>query len=473
MSVKTRFAPSPTGYLHIGGARTALFSWLYAKKHNGSFILRIEDTDKQRSTQEAVDVILEGMHWLGLQHDEGPFYQSEHMERYQNVILQLLDQDMAYKCYCSKEELDDMRERQMASKQKPRYDGRCRHLNAPPSGKEDILPVIRFKTPLDGQVVINDQVKGKITIKNQELDDLIIARSDGTPTYNFVVVVDDLDMGLTHIIRGDDHLNNTPRQINILKALDAPIPEYAHLPMILDEQGAKLSKRHGAANLLNYRDEGFLPQALINYLVRLGWSHGDQEIFSVEEMIQLFDLENVNKSASAINPDKLLWLNQHYIKNLDAKIVAEHLSFHMEKQAIDTQNGPSLEKIVRALSERSKTLLEMAQSSRYFFEDFEQYDEKAAKKNLKEAAIEPLQYLLDEFNQIENWDGKQLHQIVLSAVDKLDLKLGKIAQPLRIAVTGSGASPSIDITLELIGKKRVLNRIQKAIDFIKTVNKDT
>ena len=469
MSVKTRFAPSPTGYLHIGGARTALFSWLYAKKHHGSFVLRIEDTDKQRSTQEAVDVIIEGMHWLGLQHDEGPFFQSQHMERYQKVILQLLDQNKAYKCYCSKEELDNMREAQMENKQKPRYDGRCRHLKAPPPGKEDVLPVIRFKTPIDGQVVINDQIKGKIIIKNKELDDLIIARSDGSPTYNFVVVIDDLDMGLTHIIRGDDHLNNTPRQINILKALDAPIPEYAHLPMILDEKGAKLSKRHGAANLLNYRDEGFLPQALINYLVRLGWSHGDQEIFSIDEMINLFDLENVNKSASAINPDKLLWLNQHYIKTLDTAIVAEHLSYHMEKQGNNTKNGPSLEKIVSALSERSKTLVEMAQSSRYFFEDFEQYDEKAAKKNLKDTAIEALQYLLDEFKKIENWDGKDLHQIVLSAVDKLDLKLGKIAQPLRIAVTGSGASPSIDITLELIGKERVLQRIQKAIDFIKAI----
>ncbi|MFK5894257.1 MAG: glutamate--tRNA ligase [Pseudomonadota bacterium] len=467
MSVKTRFAPSPTGYLHIGGARTALFSWLYAKKHQGTFVLRIEDTDKKRSTQEAVDVILEGMHWLGLEHDEGPFYQSDHMQRYQDIIAQLLEQNKAYKCYCSKAELDTMREKQMANKQKPRYDGRCRHLQSPPSGKQDVSPVIRFKTPLDGQVVINDLIKGKIIIKNQELDDLIIARSDGTPTYNFVVVIDDLDMGLTHIIRGDDHLNNTPRQINILKALDATIPEYAHLPMILDEKGAKLSKRHGAANLLNYRDDGYLPQALINYLVRLGWSHGDQEIFSVEEMIQLFDLKNVNKSASAINPDKLLWLNQHYIKNLDRKIVAEHLAYHMQKQGIDTQNGPALEKIVSALSERSKTLLEMALSSRYFYEDFESFDEKAAKKNLKEAAIEPLQYLLDEFSKIENWDGKKLHQIVLSAVDTLDLKLGKIAQPLRIAVTGSGASPSIDITLELIGKERVLKRIQKAIDFIK------
>jgi len=468
MTIKTRFAPSPTGYLHIGGARTALFSWLYSKKHNGSFILRIEDTDKERSTQEAVDVIIEGMQWMGLEHDEGPFYQSQHTERYQQVIQQLLDENKAYKCYCSKDELDNMREKQKMAKQKPRYDGRCRHLTAPPPGKEDVSPVIRFKNPIDGKVIINDLIKGRIIIDNKELDDLIIARGDGSPTYNFVVVIDDLDMGLTHIIRGDDHLNNTPRQINILQALNATIPEYAHLPMILDEKGAKLSKRHGAANLLNYRDEGFLPQALINYLVRLGWSHGDQEIFSVDEMTQLFDLENVNKSASAINPDKLLWLNQHYIKNLDAKIIAKYLSYHMEKLGINMDKGPALEEIIAALSERSKTLVEMAQSSTYFFQDFEHFDEKAAKKNFKQAAIAPLQYLLDEFKQVETWIGKDLHQIVLSAVDQLDLKLGKIAQPLRVAVTGSGASPSIDITLELIGKQRVLARIQKAIDYIKS-----
>ncbi|MFK5986634.1 MAG: glutamate--tRNA ligase [Pseudomonadota bacterium] len=466
MLVKTRFAPSPTGYLHIGGARTALFSWLYAKKNQGTFVLRIEDTDKQRSTQEAVDVILEGMSWLGLNHDEGPFYQSQRNARYQQVLQQLLDENKAYKCYCSKEELDQMREKQMAAKLKPRYTGICRHLSAPPAGKENVHPVIRFKTPSEGVVVINDLIKGKIVIRNKELDDLIIARSDSSPTYNFVVVVDDLDMGLTHIIRGDDHLNNTPRQINILKALGAKIPEYAHLPMILDEQGAKLSKRHGAANLLNYREQGYLPHALINYLVRLGWSHGDQEIFSLDEMCNLFDLADVNKSASCINSEKLLWLNQHYIKSLEPKIVAQHLSYHMQKQGINTDNGPGLEKIVSGLAERSKTLVEMALSSRYFYHDFEHYDEKAAKKNLKAAAIAPLQYLLDEFTQITDWDGEKLHSIVKSAVDKLDLKLGKIAQPLRVAVTGSGASPSIDVTLELIGKERVLQRIKKAIEYI-------
>ena len=466
MTVRTRFAPSPTGYLHIGGARTALFSWLYARRHQGKFILRIEDTDRERSTQEAVDVILEGMQWLGLNHDEGPFYQTQRMDRYREVIQKLLDDGYAYKCYCSREELDAMREAQMANKEKARYDRRCRGLESPPAGKEDVAPVIRFKTDIDGEVVINDHVKGRIVINNKELDDLIIARGDGTPTYNLVVVIDDLDMGMTHIIRGDDHLNNTPRQINILKAMGAPIPEYAHLPMILDEQGAKLSKRHGAANLLNYREEGYLPEALLNYLVRLGWSHGDQEIFSIEEMIELFDLDDINKSASAINPDKLLWLNQHYIKEGDPQHVAEHLAWHMEKQGINTDNGPALSAIVTALAERSKTLVEMAQSSRYFFEDFAEFDDKAAKKNLKAAALEPLQKMLERFTAMTDWKGETLHQTVLDLAEELELKLGKVAQPLRVAVTGAGMSPSIDVTLELIGRERCLSRMAKAIAYI-------
>ena len=466
MTVKTRFAPSPTGYLHIGGARTALFSWLYAKKHQGQFVLRIEDTDRERSTQEAVDVILEGMEWLGLHHDEGPYYQTQRMDRYKEVIQQLLDDGHAYRCYCSKEELEAMREAQMANKEKARYDRRCRDLDEAPVDKIDVEPVIRFKTRLDGEIVINDHVKGQIVIKNEELDDLIIARGDGTPTYNLVVVIDDLDMGMTHIIRGDDHLNNTPRQINILKAMGAPIPEYAHLPMILDEKGAKLSKRHGAANLLNYRDEGYLPEALLNYLVRLGWSHGDQEIFSVDEMIELFDLDDINKSASSINPEKLLWLNQHYIKESDPQKVAEHLAWHMEKLDINTDNGPALSEVVSALAERSKTLVEMAQSSRYFYEDFDEFDEKAAKKNLKAGALEPLQQMLAKFSEIAEWDGEALHQIVLDVAEALELKLGKVAQPLRVAVTGAGMSPSIDITLQLIGRERCLSRMQKAIDYI-------
>ncbi|MCK5696513.1 MAG: glutamate--tRNA ligase [Gammaproteobacteria bacterium] len=468
MTVRTRFAPSPTGYLHIGGARTALFSWLYAKRHQGKFVLRIEDTDRERSTQEAVDVIIEGMQWLGLHHDEGPFYQTQRMDRYKEVIQHLLDEGYAYKCYCSREELDVMREAQIANKEKARYDRRCRGINTIPEGKEGIAPVIRFKTGIEGEVVINDHVKGRIIINNKELDDLIIARGDGTPTYNLVVVIDDCDMGITHVIRGDDHLNNTPRQMNILKAMDAKIPEYAHLPMILDEQGAKLSKRHGAANLLNYRAEGYLPEALLNYLVRLGWSHGDQEIFSIDEMIELFDLDDINKSASSINPEKLLWLNQHYIKESDPNDVAKHLAWQMQEQGINTDNGPELSQIVTALSERSKTLLEMAHSSRYFFEEFDEFDEKAAKKNLKAAALEPLQEMLSQFSAMTEWKGEQLHQVVLDVTEKLELKLGKVAQPLRVAVTGAGMSPSIDVTLELIGRERCLARIKKAIAYIET-----
>jgi len=468
MTIKTRFAPSPTGYLHIGGARTALFSWLYAKKNNGQFILRIEDTDTQRSTQEAVDVILEGMQWLGLNHDEGPYYQSQRSERYEQVLQQLLDNNQAYYCYCSKEELDDLRQGQMERKEKPRYNQKCRHLSAPPAGKEDIKPVIRFKTDNDGSVVINDLIKGTTTVNNSELDDLIIARSDGSPTYNFVVVVDDLDMGLTHIIRGDDHYNNTPRQMNILKALGADLPQYAHLPMILDEHGAKLSKRHGAANLLNYREQGYLPQALLNYLVRLGWSHGDQEIFSVDEMIQLFDLKDVNPSASSINPDKLLWLNQEYIKNSPVEEVLPHLEYHMNQLNISMNDGPELKDVIPALAERSKTLVELAENSRYFYQDFSEYEEKAAKKNLKANAVDGLQTLLENLQKLDNWEQESLHQVVIESAEQLEVKMGKIAQPLRVAITGRSASPSIDITMKLIGKARTLNRIKNAIDYIKS-----
>lgn len=466
MSIKTRFAPSPTGYLHIGGARTALFSWLYAKKNNGQFILRIEDTDKERSTQEAVDVIIEGMEWLGLTHDEGPFYQSQRTQRYKEVIQQLLDKGLAYRCYCSREELDTLREGQMQRKEKPRYNQKCRLLNSVPEGKENIEPVIRFKTPNNGSVEINDLIKGQTIINNSELDDLIIARGDGSPTYNFVVVVDDLDMGLTHIIRGDDHYNNTPRQINILNALEAELPQYAHLPMILDEKGAKLSKRHGAANLLNYREEGYLPHALLNYLIRLGWSHGDQEIFTLEEMIQLFDLKDVNKSASSINPEKLLWLNHEYIKNSDPQHIAEHLQYHINKNNVDTNNGPELSDVVSALAERSKTLVEMLNASLYFYQDFDCYDEKAAKKNLKANAIDGLQTLLDNLNTITEWTKENLHAVVIDSAEQLDVKMGKIAQPLRVAITGGSSSPSIDITLKLLGKEKSITRIQKAIDYI-------
>lgn len=376
MTVKTRFAPSPTGFLHVGGARTALFSWLYAKSKGGKFVLRIEDTDIERSTQEAVDAILEGMTWMGLTWDEGPFYQTKRFDRYKDLIQKLLDEKKAYKCYCSKERVNDLREKQEAAGEAPRYDGKCRDLEP----QENDLPfVIRFKNPKEGSVAFDDHVRDHIEFSNTELDDLIIQRTDSTPTYNFCVVVDDWDMQITHVVRGEDHINNTPRQINILKALGAPIPEYAHVAMILGDDGAKLSKRHGAVSVMQFRDDGYLPEALKNYLVRLGWSHGDQEIFSEAEMIELFTLDRVNKAPSAFNNDKLIWLNQHYIKTLDPAYVAEHLQWHMQTQNIDMTNGPALSDVVTALAERAKTLVDLASSSRYFFEEYKEFDATAAK----------------------------------------------------------------------------------------------
>jgi len=465
MTIKTRFAPSPTGDLHVGGARTALFSWLYARKHGGKFVLRIEDTDLERSTQKSVDAIFEGMEWLGLSHDEGPFYQTKCFDRYKEIIQQLLEQGDAYYCTCSREELDALREQQKANKEKPRYNGKCRELNHT-SG------VIRFKTPKDGKVVINDLVKGDIVVDNKELDDLIIARSDGTPTYNLTVVVDDMDMAISHVIRGDDHVNNTPKQINILKALGAELPKYAHVPMILGSDGARLSKRHGAVGVMQYRDDGYLPNALLNYLVRLGWSHGDQEVFSIEEMIELFDLDDCNVSASTFNTEKLLWLNHQYIMNSEPSYVAKHLQWHMDNQGIDCSNGPELVNVVKAQRERSKTLVEMAAGSRYFYQEFDEYDEKAAKKNFKQGAGEVLQTLMDKFSQLDEWNGEVLHQIVLDTAESMTLKLGKVAQPLRVAVSGAGVSPAIDITLSLLGREKTLARMARAIEEVKERNKD-
>ena len=467
MTIRTRFAPSPTGYLHVGGARTALFSWLYARKHNGKFILRIEDTDLERSTQESVDAILQGMDWLGLSYDEGPYYQTQHFGRYKEVIQQLLDQGDAYRCYCSKEDLEQLREQQMANKEKPRYNGKCRHLTEPQVDKDF---VVRFKNPVDGAVIINDLVKGDITVANRELDDLIIARTDGSPTYNLTVVVDDMDMHITHVVRGDDHVNNTPRQINILKALKAELPKYAHLPMILGSDGARLSKRHGAVSVMQFRDEGYLPEALLNYLVRLGWSHGDQEIFSIDEMIDNFSLEAINVSASAFNMEKLLWLNHHYIMNSDPAHVAKHLVWHLEQLGIDSAQGPGLVDVVLAQRERCKTLVEMAAASLYFYQDFDGYDEKAAKKNFTAGSDQVLANLHDEFSQLQDWDREALHTTVINLAEKMAVGLGKVAQPLRVAVCGSAMSPAIDITLSLLGKETTLARIQKAIKYVQSLN---
>jgi glutamyl-tRNA synthetase len=458
--IVTRFAPSPTGLLHIGGVRTALFSWLYARRHGGKFILRVEDTDRERSTDEAVRVILDGMRWLGLNEDEGPYYQTRRYDRYREVIQQFLDQGLAYRCYCSKEELEALRERQLANKEKPRYDGRWRDSQqAPPPG---VVPVIRFRNPLDGEVVVEDLVHGRTVFHNSELDDLIIQRSDGNPTYNFCVVVDDWDMGVTHVIRGDDHLNNTPRQINMLRALGATPPVYAHVPMILGSDGAKLSKRHGAVSVLEYQKEGFLPDALLNYLVRLGWSHGDQEIFTREEMIAAFDIAHVGKAASAFNQDKLLWLNQqHIIKAPQATLVAA-LREQLALLGVTSEDQGLLGGVVEALRERAKTLKEMAAASLFFFRE-PVMDEKAAAKHLTAEARALLAELAAAFALAPEWTAPALHTLLQEFAAARTLGLGKVAQPLRVAVTGGTVSPPIDATLALLGRARVLARLQGAL----------
>ena len=467
MTIRTRFAPSPTGMLHIGGVRTALFSWLYARRHSGTFILRVEDTDRERSTDEATQVILDGMQWLGLAADEGPFYQTRRMDRYREVIDEFLRTDRAYHCYCSKEELDAMRARQQAAKQKPRYDGTCRHGR---QARPGVSPVVRFKNPLDGTVVVEDAIHGNVLFENTELDDLIIARSDGTPTYNFCVVVDDMDMKVTHVIRGDDHLNNTPRQINMLEALGATLPVYAHVPMILGPDGAKLSKRHGAVSVLQYREDGYLPEALLNYLVRLGWSHGDQEIFSIEEMTQFFDIADVNKSASAFNPEKLLWLNQQHIMRASPQRLAQFLKPQLALLGIHTDDEAKLIAVARAQQERAKTLKEMAQNSGFFFRDIDTYDAKAAQKNLTADARKALQALHGNLQAVAVWDKESIHGVLQAQSTESGLALGKIAQPLRVAVSGTGVSPPIDITLEVLGRSETLKRLVRAIEWIDAAN---
>jgi len=462
MKVRTRFAPSPTGYLHVGGARTALFSWLFARKHGGAFILRIEDTDLERSTAESINAILEGMTWLGLEYDEGPFYQTKRFERYNEVIDDLMGRGLAYRCDCSRERIDALREQAMKRKEKPRYDGHCRNREVDPGRPH----VIRFRNPDDGLVVVDDMVRGKVVFDNRELDDLIIRRSDGSPTYNLTVVVDDSDMEISHVIRGDDHLNNTPRQINILRAMGLEPPRYAHLPMILGDDGARLSKRHGAVSVMQYMEEGYLPEALLNYLVRLGWSHGDQEIFSIDEMIQKFDIEDVNKAASSFNTEKLDWLNQQYIKNSDPYHIAHLLSPHLGRRGIDPTEGPDLVEVVKAQQERAKTLEEMAGISEFFYRDFEEYDEKAAKKNLRPVAREALQLMRETLAVLPDWTPEDLHQAVLDVATTLDVKMGKVAQPLRVAIVGRAASPGIDITLHLVGRDACLRRIDRALEYI-------
>ena len=464
--IRTRFAPSPTGYLHIGGARTALFSWAYARKHGGRFVLRIEDTDLERSTPESVRAILDAMDWLGLTYDEGPHYQTARMARYDEVIKQLLTEGKAYRCYCSKEELESMREQQRAAGVKPRYDGRWRDSKeTPPAG---IDPVIRFKNPLEGAVVIDDLIKGSVIVQNSELDDLIIARADGTPTYNFCVVVDDWDMQITHVIRGDDHLNNTPRQINILKALGATIPKYAHVPMILGADGERLSKRHGAVSVMQYAEDGYLPEALLNYLARLSWSHGDEEIFSLEQFVEWFDVTDVAGSPAKFNPEKLLWLNQHYIKQSSNARLATLLAPRLAAADITFKNGPQLEHVVELLKERATTLNDFVDMVRYFYHapviaaELAELYLTSHQAELLSAARDALAATL--------WDKTAIAASLKNVAAAQGAKFPALAMPLRVALTGSTQTPSIDATIELLGQGETLRRLERALESIVSPN---
>ena len=459
--VVTRFAPSPTGSLHIGSVRTALFCYLLAKHHKGQYILRIEDTDLERSTQASVDNILQGLQWLGLEHDEGPYYQTQRFDRYKEVIKQLIEKGHAYRCECSKEHLEAVRESQKAAKEKHKYDGTCRLKNIPDSTDKPF--VVRFKNPQAGSVIFNDMVKGRIEISNDELDDLIIARTDGSPTYNFTVVVDDWDMKVTHVMRGDDHINNTPRQINILKALEAPVPAYGHMPMILGADGKRLSKRHGAVNVMQYQEAGYLPHALLNYLVRLGWSHGDQEIFSAKEMIDYFDVKHINSAASCFDLEKLNWLNQHYIKTMPVAELVSCALPYFEKAGVNFNNGPKLESVIIALRERCKTLVELVEKSDFLFNDSVSIDPTVASKVFNTETVGLLTKLITKFELLDRWDPETIHACCQDFAKDAEIKLGMIAQPLRVAVTGGTISPSIDVTLALVGQSRTISRIKAAI----------
>ncbi len=464
MSVVTRFPPSPTGYLHVGGARTALFNWLYARQQGGRMVLRIEDTDRERSTEESVQAIFDGLDWLGLDHDEGPYFQTQRFDRYKEVIQQLLDTGHAYPCFCSKERLDAVRAGQMETGEKPRYDGHCRQLE---SFDPDAPAVIRFRNPDVGDVVWQDLIKGEIRIANSELDDLVIARSDGSPTYNLTVVVDDMDMGISHVIRGDDHVNNTPRQINILAALDAELPAYGHVPMILGEDGARLSKRHGAVSVMAYREDGFLPQAMLNYLVRLGWSHGDQEIFSLEEMIDKFDLAKVQKAAARFDIEKLKWLNQHYIKaSAPADLVDEYL-WQLGRLGVDVAGGPRPDQVIAAHQERCKTLKELAESTRFYYQPPSAYAEKDAQKHFKAQTPDLLEDLLDRSRALQDWSGAAMHAAVEAVAQAHEVGMGKVGQPVRVAVSGAGNTPSLDVTLELLGREQTEARLAAAITYLR------
>jgi glutamyl-tRNA synthetase len=463
MTIRTRFAPSPTGYLHIGSVRTALYAWLFARHHGGEFLLRIEDTDRQRSTQAAIDAIHEAMAWLGLEADAEPLYQTARADRHRARLDDLLEANLAYRCYCTADEIEAMRAEAMAAGLKPRYDGRCRERK---TVREGVEPVVRFKNPTSGAVVVDDLIKGRITFDNAELDDLIIARSDGTPTYNFVVVVDDIDMQISHVIRGDDHLNNTPRQINLYRAFGAVVPQFAHLPMIHGPDGAKLSKRHGAVNVLEYRDMGFLPAGLLNYLLRLGFADGDREIFSIDEMVAAFDLSRVSRSASRFDPEKALWVNQQHMLTTPVDELAELLRRQLERQQLDPDSGPPLAAVVEALRERSQTVQEMADRAHCYFEEYEAFDAKSAEAHLLPAAAPALTALKAALAGLVDWTEADTEAAVKRVAGELELKLGKVAQPLRVALTGRAASPGIGTTLVLVGRERTLARIDRALTHI-------
>lgn len=460
--VRTRFAPSPTGFLHIGGARTALFCWLAARATGGQFILRIEDTDRERSTDESVQAILDGLAWLGLDADEGPIYQSSRMAEYGAALKSLLASGRAYRCYCSKERLDQLREDAMNNGEKPRYDGHCRDLSEVPYGVD---PVIRFRNPDDGEVRFEDRIRGSIAVANAELDDLVLARADGSPTYNLAVVVDDLAMDINLVIRGDDHINNTPRQINLYHALGAQPPEFAHVPMILGDDGARLSKRHGAVSVLAWRERGYLPEAMINYLARLGWSHGDREQFTRAELVSLFRIEDVNRKAARFDTEKLDWLNQQYLRSLPTSAVRPELDWHLRQAGLDPAAGPAAEALLGVQADRCATLAEVVEQSRPFYADFDDFEPGAAKKHLRPVAAEPLLALREELIDCE-WTQDALGEAVHRTAESLGVGMGKIGQPLRVALMGCGSSPAIDQTLLLVGRERALSRIDRALEFI-------
>lgn len=462
--VRVRFAPSPTGYLHIGGVRTALFNWLYARRHHGTFILRIEDTDQSRSTEEAITAILEGMRWVGLDWDEGPYRQTERMELYRDHAMRLFENGQAYWCVCTAEELEERRKEALAKGLQPRYDGRCRERGiVNPTGEA----ALRFRAPQEGQTVIEDLVKGRVVFDNAVLDDLIILRSNGYPTYNFSVVVDDALMGITHVVRGDDHLTNTPRQVPIFQALGFHVPQFGHLSIILGSDKARLSKRHGATSVLAYRDMGYLPEAMLNYLVRLGWSFGDQEVFSLQEMIEKFSFDNVQKSSAVFNPEKLLWLNAQYIKQSEPKRVAEQLQPFLERAGVGAEaagkSGEWMERLVLAFRERSQTLEEMAKAAIPYLQADIQMDEAAAKKFLTPAIAPLLERLADRFAAVPDFDKEGLEAVFKNVIAEAGIKMGELAQPVRVALTGRTASPGLFEVIDLLGRDRTLERLRHAV----------